>query len=289
MNDPPPLPTVQHRRASRHIFLWCALALVVVVLCVYFGPQAVTYWRLRPATLRSADISPRGWSSIPRALTDATVARSDGTLVSYYGYTFEVPWKEIDRERNEGRWVEVHFRKGQTLTFYNPEFFDWDPINSYVGRMEPIMGHDYFRVAFGTGVNKSKYEQFQSVVSTTPSQFSPFRSHKEFARVLTLLEIKGLWFEHNVATPDIFSFDTTDYRGFELSGLSHDWQRAVLDLFDKSDHHSFAIRIEVDSRSGEKLTQSEINRVIQTFRTTSASEPNQSPNVTQPIAQIGSR
>lgn len=186
------------------------------------------------------------------------------------------------------RWVEVHFRRGLTLTFYNPEFFDWEPINEYAGRMDPIMGHDYFSVAFGKGLNQSKYEQFRAVVSATPSQFSPFHSHKEFARILTLLDIKGLWFEHNVAAPDILSFETRDYRGFESSGLSHDWQRVVLDFFDKSDRHSFTIRVEVDSHSSEKLTQPEINRVIQTFGVTSSFEPIQSRKAVQP-AQIGSR
>jgi hypothetical protein len=281
-------PTGQQGQLSRHVFLWSALALVVVVFCIYFGPQAITYWRLRPATFRSADISPRGWNSVPHPLADAMVSHADGTRLSYYGCTFEVPWKDIDKERNEGRWVEVHFRKGQTLTFYNPEFFDWEPINSYAGRIDPLMGHDYFRVAFGTGLNKSRYEQFQAVASTTPSQFSPFHSHREFARILTLLEIKGLWFEHNVAAPDIFSFERIDYRGFESSGLSHDWQRVVLDFFDKSDRHSFAIRVEVDSHSGERLTQPEINRVIQTFGVTSSFELNQSPKAIQPT-QIGSR
>jgi hypothetical protein len=33
-----------------------------------------------------------------------------------------------------------------------------------------------------------------------------------------------LWFEHNVAAPDIFYFSTEKVRGFETSGLSHKWE-----------------------------------------------------------------
>ena len=46
-----------------------------------------------------------------------------------------------------------------------------------------------------------------------------------------------------VVITDIFSFETGDYRGFEESGLSHDWQNVVLHLFDRGDRHWFTILI----------------------------------------------
>ncbi|HMJ20264.1 MAG TPA: hypothetical protein VK513_00100 [Terriglobales bacterium] len=88
------------------------------------------------------------------------------------------------------------------------------------------------------------------------------------------MRIKGLWFEHGKAAADIFSFETDTYRGFEISGLSHDWPNVALDLFDKTGRHWFAITIDGDARSGVRLTQPEINRVIQSFRTAPSLPPN---------------
>jgi len=234
--------------------------LFILAAGIYFGPQTVAYWRLRPLVLSPSDSPPRGWSSVPRPLTDTSVSPSEGTVLSYYGYRFEVPWTGRDKESNEGRWVKVSFKKGQAIRFTNPAFFQDNPISGQVAH-DP----DYFRKAFKLGPRESKYEQYKAVISTTPSQWSPFASRREFARVRILLELKGLLFEHNVAAPDIFSFETKGYRGFEFSGLSHDWQEVDLSLFDPTDR-CFHISILGDARSGVRLTQSEINRVIQSFR-----------------------
>jgi hypothetical protein len=153
---------------------------------------------------------------------------AEGTVLSYYGYRFEVPWKDLDKESNDGRWVRVGFKTGQTLEFFNPAFFQDNPISG------PVSVN--LKEAFGPVMRQSKYQQLEAMLSITPSQWSPFRSRKEFARVLGLLEIKGLWFEHNVAEPEVFSFETSDYQGIEISGLSHDWQDVRLNLFDATDH-----------------------------------------------------
>ena len=150
--------------------------------------------------LRLNDAPPRGWSSVPGPSPIPRPRIADGTTLSYYGYTFEVPWKEIDRERNEGSTVEVLFKTGQIVKFNNPSYFDWNPINSFSGQVD----QGSFRQAFDAGVHQSKYEQFEAVISATPAKLSPLRSHTDFARSRTLLEIKGLWFEHSVAASDIF-------------------------------------------------------------------------------------
>jgi hypothetical protein len=222
---------------------------------------------------RPNDAPPRGWSSIPRPLTDTAISIADGTTLSYYGYTFEVPWKDIDKERNEGSTVEVLFKTGQVIKFNNPSYFNSNPITSFSSHLD----QSTFRQAFGTGVHESKYEQFGAVISAVPSKLSPLCSHTDFARIRTLLEIKGLWFEHSAAASDIFSFETKDYRGFENSGLAHGWQNVVLHLFDKRDQHWFSILIAGDDRSGGKLKQAEVNRVIDSFREAPSSQPNRSP------------
>lgn len=147
-------------------------------------------------------------------------------MLSNFGCRIEVPWKKIDRERNEGRWADVRFKSGHTVKFFNPAFFDRDPINRSLLHSEVEFDH-----AFESGVQESKYEQFKDIVSVMPSDLSPFHSRREFARMEVLLDIKGLWFAHNVAVPEILSFETKGYRGFEISGLAQDWQHVSLTFF----------------------------------------------------------
>src|SRR5207245_11561698 len=89
--------------------------------------------------------------------------------------------------------------------------------------------------------------------SLAPSDLSPLHSHREFARIHALLDIKGIWFEHSVAVPEIFLFETTQYRGFETTGLARGWQNAGLDFFDGAQDHRYFVGMEGDARSGVKL------------------------------------
>jgi hypothetical protein len=240
--------------------------LIILVAGAYFGPQSVTYWRWRSAGLlrRPSDSPPRGWSSVPRPLDDVSVSSAEGTVLSYFGYRFEVPWKDPEKGLNEGRWAQVTFKSGQTVRAINPTISQDNPIGGPVAQDYAV----YFKEAFGEGVHRSKYEQFKAVLSVAPSQLSPFVSRREFARVIILLGIKSVWFEHDVAAPDIFSFESRTYRGFEFSGLSHDWQQVGLTLFDRTDR-CFVIGVSGGARSDVRLTQSEINRIIQSFRVVS--------------------
>jgi hypothetical protein len=60
----------------------------------------------------------------PTPLADTATTTADGSTLSYYGCTFEVPWKEIETERNEGSTVEVLFKTGQVIEFNDPSYFD---------------------------------------------------------------------------------------------------------------------------------------------------------------------
>src|SRR5207302_9251571 len=106
---------------------------------------------------------------------------------------------------------KVNCKVGNTVFFVHPAFFQDSPI----GGILLIDNSAHFFEAFGSGIRESNYQQFKDVISATSSQLSPFRSREEFASVLILLEVKGIWFEHNSAASDIFSFETKGYRGFE--------------------------------------------------------------------------
>src|ERR1700730_4751140 len=97
------------RRRRGVIFVWCAVGLIILSSSVYFGPQMLTYYKLRSLVLRPSDVPPRGWDSAPKRLADTKASTADGSTLAYYGYRFDVPWEGIERDANEGRAVEVRF------------------------------------------------------------------------------------------------------------------------------------------------------------------------------------
>ncbi len=215
--------------------------LVVIAAVAYFGPQVLHYLEIQPYLIRPAV---RGWASPLQPLAVSAVSTAPGTSLAYFGYKFEVPWKNITAVRNSVGSAAIDFKDGQTVKFANPGYFPnphWDE------------------------ETHSNYEGYRSALAMTPAQLTPFSSHRKFAHSLYLLNFKGAWFEHNSAAPDIYSFETPSYRGLEVSGLSRGWQSVRLYLFDSHDRE-FEMIIAVDwSRGDAKLSQPEMNRIIQTF------------------------
>lgn len=232
---------------------------------MYFVPQATTYYKLRPTFLRPNDYPPRGWSSVPVPLTETAVSTVNGTTIFQFGIKFEVPWQGIEKEQNQRCDTETVFKTRQAVRLSNPGCFDRTPISSYTSHLNP----DDVKLAFPSGVHESKYEQYRAVISAKPSQLLPFLSHQDFVRLRVLLEIKGLWFEHNSDVPTILSFTTNKFRGFEIIGTSPDGDNIVLELFDRADQHWFTL---VVLGRGTSLTQPEINRIIDSIGIVSPSQ-----------------
>ncbi len=234
--------------------------LAALLFAVRYGPQFVSYFRIRSA-MPAADFSGH-LSATPRALLKLDKDSANGTSLSYFGCRFDVPWQDVELERNEGRWAEVQFKTGQTIRvlnsseFYVDGFIDGQFVDSNVWKMALIEGFP-----------KSRYEQLKALLSATPAQLSPFQSRPKFARTLVLLKQKGIYFEHDPFKPEIFSFERPNLRGFEVVGLSpvnnpQNIEEATLSFFDSKDR-LFVLRIR--GTLSKTLSQLEINRVIDTF------------------------
>ncbi len=208
----------------------------LIVLCVfggYFGPQVRSYLAIR-GRLAQVPAFPRGWDSVPQPLTDSSSSKIDGMTLSNYGYTFEVPWNVIIRVQDPGDFIETAFKGGQTVRFVNPALL------------------------------RMSLRRFQQILSVAPSQISPFSSHRKFATDLELLNAKGYLFEHNPVAPEIFSFETSAYRGFEIRYLSDDVNSAEIYLF-SADDREIELTVSTARNTSARLSQSDINRIIQSF------------------------
>jgi hypothetical protein len=210
-----------------------AIAVLLGLALLYFGPQLQTYLKVRGSLTRQPPF-PRGWEAVPTPLTDLTPSAQGGTTLSSYGYQFEVPWSGIEQQVSPEDWTETRFRTGQIVRFEN------------------------------TANLKLGYERLRQILVITPSDLSPFSGHREFKRDFELLNAKGSMFEHNPVAPHIYSFQTARVRGFELRYESPDRNSSELYLFGDDDRENEVI---ISARRGAQIqiSQLEINRIIQTF------------------------
>ena len=235
--------------------------LAALLFAVRYGPQFVLYFRIRSA-MPGAD-SNSHLSATPRALLKIDKDSANGTSLSYFGCRFEVPWQDVELERNEGRWAEVQFKTGQTIRVLNSsEFY----VHGFIDGQ--FVDPNVWKMALVEGFPKSRYEQLKPLLSVTPAQLSPFQSRPRFALTLVLLTQKGIYFEHDPFKPEILSFERPNLRGFEVVGISpvnnppNIIEEATLSFFDSKDR-LFVLRIR--GTPSKTLSQSEINRVIDTF------------------------
>jgi hypothetical protein len=230
----------------------CSLFLLIAFSAVvYWGPQVTTYvhWR-RMAWAR-------WWIETPRPTDTTEASTAPGTKLSYFGYQFEVPWSEVEKVSNDGHSVNVQFRTGQYITFSNPNYFQQD-IMSQAASEGPTKFQKTWIVVINDG---SKYEHLSLALSMTPSKLRPFSSHEDFARDQLYLLTKGVLLEHSGATK-LLAIQTTGFKGFEIDGASYSGNVEII-LFDTADEE---FQLEVSKgRLGGKLTQAELNRIIQSF------------------------
>jgi hypothetical protein len=89
----------------------------VIVFASVFGVQAIMWWKVKQFAK-----SERVLWVIPQPLRDTTPSMQHGLKLAAYGYEFEVPWADLDKDKTRsGDSVSVYyFRSGQFLMFHNP-------------------------------------------------------------------------------------------------------------------------------------------------------------------------
>lgn len=111
---------------------------------------------------------------------------------------------------------------------------------------------------------KPKYEFLESVLMSTPDQYSILQSSKEMVRLFVLLSLKGSLL-HGPAGSGmaVYSFSTEHIRGFQLGDPAKARLVRVIG-FDRNDKEfEFVVEAEGDF---PPLSQAELNQILQTTR-----------------------
>src|SRR6266404_3255871 len=237
--------------------VFIAVALLSVLIN-FLGPPITIFFSARWEARKIP-----GVKVAPQPLSDYSVFDTPGTVLSYSGYEFKVPWNEGFKEKGniKGGFVQLEFQSGQSLIFIAPE--NQDGLLTEIVQDES-MHMKNLQVVFGDLMNRSAYDQYAALLSTTPSTIRAFGPRAEAARGMTLLTIKAIAFGPGLET-GVFSFEFPDKHGFQV-GDPRKSRRADLEVFGMSGHYVEIIC--VSSKDGVRLLQPEVNLILTSLRAT---------------------
>jgi hypothetical protein len=241
-----------------------ALIALLTVLFDLLGPPIEIFFMARWEARKIPALN-----VIPRPLTDYSVSNAPGTVLSYFGYRFEVPWnatfktRGLPKNTDESGWIDLDFGSGQNVLFIVPT--DQSGLLSEVAHDQSLRMENS-RTALGDLTNRSAYDQYSALLNVTPSAIKAFGPRREAARSMVLLTIKAIAPPGNLAT-GAFSFQLPGKRGFQIGDprKSKSVDLEVLDIGGR-----YVEIICEATKDGVKLTQPELNRILTTLQTAPA-------------------
>jgi hypothetical protein len=192
----------------------------------------------------------------PRALPDLSVATTEGTKLSYFGYVFEVPWSDLDKAATKlgVNSVVLTFRSGQRI-----KFTSLPPREFVTGILEQTNGQS-LRQAYGDQPLQSDYAMWSLIVNATPEKVTLLSSRQQAIGIPILLVIKALAAPEDSA---VYSVQAGGLKGFDWGDPQKHPRLIVLDLFADDGSVEFLF-IPPKGQQSLSISQAEVNRVLQT-------------------------
>lgn len=176
--------------------------------------------------------------------------------IKVFNYEFASPWGEADISPGDN-YAQLRFKPGQVIVFYDPEA-QLDTITAVRTSTSPQY-QNFARVA---GDMNTNYALYQAIYSASPSQVSPFMAANDSLRMHLLLLLKlGFGFDEK---PPVYSLALGSERGFQF-GDPASGRPVALRVFDSRDHQ-FRFIFVVASGSSAKITQSDIDGIVQSLQ-----------------------
>ncbi len=194
----------------------------------------------------------------PQPLADYSVSDAPGTVLTYFGYKFEVPWNANFKEKVGRGLVQLKFQSGQDLILIVPE--------NQGGLLTEIVQDQSLNMknlqpVFGDLMNRSAYDQYAALLNTTPQSIRSFGPRAEAIRGVTLLTIKAIAVAPGLET-GVFSFELPDKHGFQI-GDPQKSRRVDFEVFGMGGHHVEIVC--ATSKDKVRVSQPELNRILASF------------------------
>jgi hypothetical protein len=206
--------------------------------------------------------------SIPVELRDLSVSQVRGQKLSFMGVEFEVPWGDVDQSKSRivGSWAFIISRSGNSIILCVEKPKDFINFMS----QKQIGSPELFTRLYGPDVLNSDYALKKAIFQTTPSDITLLTPSSRAAGLSSVLIIKAIM----PPTTDwaIYNIQTTGMRGFQLGDPIRRPKKMSLELY--GDDVEIEINIEqVAASPTPAITQSEINRIIQSVHTIKNAQP----------------
>lgn len=200
----------------------------------------------------------------PQLIPPAGASSAKGVRVSHAGFTFELPWADLDDQKSKaaGNFAVYSFRSGRGVMFFGPSPTHEDLLSV----VEKVGGPNVLK-AFGPETTKSNYVFQKTMLELTPSRLSPWMDEREAARTSILLMIKAM--SSVGGETGVFNVAANGWKGFQFDDPAKRPKRVTLELYDSQDQH-----VELIFMAGKDpemgVTQPEINHTLQTLSATPA-------------------
>ncbi len=231
------------------------LSIIVIMYGFFFGLQtfAIIFWRNAKSEHPELYV-------LPKQLQLSSNFQSAGTQLSYFGYKFEVPWTEIEKEEIKNSAAIVSFKSGKGIIFFKPgesvDFFE-----EFTKEMPGII--DRLILLFGKESIQSNYSFYQSILNATPEHLSVFMPRREAFKTFIRLVLKGMIVKS--LEPSLYSFAHEKLRGFQFGNPNYAKKGVLIYAFDINDSEvEFSVFVTKDSDTS--LSQVEVNTIIQTLK-----------------------
>jgi hypothetical protein len=240
----------------KRILVSIGITVIVAGTCLHFyGFQTMAALIVRYQCRKIPEMA-----KTPVALTDLSVSDVPHRKVSYFGYEFELPWDDIDEQKDKtvGQIHVGAFHSG------NAFWFSTFPPKNFLSLVmkDTKLDPQSFRQMFGDEAFESDYGFHKRMLQVTPGEITPFVSRRQAAAAQLLLLFKGTSMPK--AASGIFAIQTRDFEGFQFENPQSRPFRITDELYSNDGGIDVIFFQKIDG-SAPAISQSEINRVIQSI------------------------
>lgn len=201
-----------------------------------------------------------GIDKTPVALPDLSVSNIPHKKVSYSGYELELPWDDVDEQKNRtiGTIHVSYFQSGNIF------WFSSFPPKNFVNELTKSAKFDpeTLRQVFGEETIQSDYAFFRTMLAVTPRGIGPFTPRQRAVAGSMLLLIKAIAMPK--ADSGIFAIQAEGFQGFQFENPQSQPFKIVDDLYSSEGGIELMFGLK-PAGSGPGISQAEINRVIQSI------------------------
>lgn len=248
----------------RRILVTLVVTLALVFATVeWIAPAALSYY--------AAHKAPAVARVVPTDLRDQSVSPIPGSQLSYLGYEFEVPWNDLNQAqlypKDKPNRVVLVFRSGLRLIVTAIPAKEW--VNGLP--KETKSSPQALEATLGQETMRCDYNFIKTVYEFSPDTMHHWSfSSRTFGRESILLILKSLaplkW-----AETGIFKVQNGSLKGFQQGNAEAGEDGVAVSLY-SDDGSVELIFAEKNYKGTARVTQSEINRIIQSLHKTNLAQ-----------------